>query len=56
MGLDEAHIIKLEENFWEIGEGPCGPDSEIFFDRGEKYDPNHDALDKFKQDEEQKDL
>ena len=53
VGLDEAHIVKLEENFWEIGEGPCGPDSEIFFDRGEKYDPNHDALDKFKQDEEQ---
>ena len=53
VGLDEAHIVKLEENFWEIGEGPCGPDSEIFFDRGEKYDPNHDALDKFKNDEEQ---
>lgn len=53
MGLDESHLIPLEENFWEIGEGPCGPDSEIFFDRGEKYDPNHDALEKFKKDEEQ---
>lgn len=53
VGLDEDHLVKLEENFWEIGEGPCGPDSEIFFDRGEKYDPNHDALDKFKKDEEQ---
>lgn len=53
MGLDESHLVPLEENFWEIGEGPCGPDSEIFFDRGEKYDPNHDALEKFKKDEEQ---
>lgn len=53
VGLDESHLVKLEENYWEIGEGPCGPDSEIFFDRGEKYDPNHDALEKFKKDEEQ---
>lgn len=53
VGLEESHLVKLEENFWEIGEGPCGPDSEIFFDRGEKYDPNHDALEKFKKDEEQ---
>ena len=34
VGLDEDHIISLEGNFWEIGEGPCGPDSEIFYDRG----------------------
>ena len=53
VGMSEDHIIKLEENFWEIGEGPCGPDSEIFFDRGEKYDPNNDAFEKFKNDEEQ---
>lgn len=53
VGFIEDHIIKLDENFWEIGEGPCGPDSEIFFDRGEKYDLNHDALSKFKNDEEQ---
>ena len=52
-GLDEDHIIPLEGNFWEIGEGPCGPDSEIFFDRGEKYDSNGNALELFKIDEEQ---
>lgn len=53
VGMPLDHIIPLEGNFWEIGEGPCGPDSEIFFDRGEKYDPNNDALEKFKNDEEQ---
>lgn len=47
VGIDPTHIAKLEDNFWEIGEGPCGPDSEIFYDRGEAYDPNHDALEKF---------
>lgn len=52
-GLDESHIIPLEGNFWEIGEGPCGPDSEIFFDRGEKYDPENNAFELFKKDEEQ---
>lgn len=53
VGIDEDHLVRLDENFWEIGEGPCGPDSEIFFDRGKKYDPNGDALEKFKQDLDQ---
>ena len=35
--VKEERIIKLEENFWEIGEGPGGPNLEIFYDRGEKY-------------------
>ena len=52
-GLNPTHVIPLEGNFWEIGAGPCGPDSEIFFDRGEKYDPNGNALELFKKDEEQ---
>ncbi len=38
LGLDESHIIPCEGNFWDIGPGPCGPDSEIFYDRGEEYD------------------
>ena len=53
VGLDENHIIPLDGNFWEIGEGPCGPDSEIFYDRGSEYDPNGNALELFKNDEEQ---
>ena len=47
MGMIPEHIIKLEDNFWEIGPGPCGPDTEIFFDRGVKYDKDGDALEKF---------
>ena len=42
-GVEESHISRLEDNFWEIGEGPCGPDSEIFFDQGPEHgcdDPN----------------
>ncbi|PZD94169.1 alanine--tRNA ligase [Paenibacillus sambharensis] len=37
IGLPAERIIKLEDNFWDIGEGPCGPCTEIFYDRGEKY-------------------
>ena len=53
LGMDPSHIIKLDGNFWEIGEGPCGPDSEIFYDRGEDYDLDGTALEKFKHDEDQ---
>ena len=41
LGIEPSHLIALEDNFWEIGEGPCGPDTEIFFDRGDKYDPKN---------------
>lgn len=34
IGLSDERIFKLDDNFWEIGEGPCGPDSEIFYDLG----------------------
>ena len=53
VGFIPEHIVRLDGNFWEIGEGPCGPDSEIFYDRGEKYDPNGDALENFKNDRDQ---
>lgn len=53
VGIKEDHIIRLEGNFWEIGEGPCGPDSEIFYDQGEKFDKDGDAWDKFIKDEDQ---
>ncbi|WP_077327139.1 alanine--tRNA ligase [Virgibacillus siamensis] len=44
--IPKERIIRLEENFWDIGEGPSGPNTEIFFDRGEKYgsDPNDPEL------------
>ena len=35
-GFDPTHVVKLEDNFWEIGPGPCGPDTEIFIDLGEE--------------------
>ncbi|WP_207694876.1 alanine-tRNA ligase [Enterococcus sp. DIV0212c] len=37
VGLTMDHIIDIEDNFWDIGAGPCGPDSEIFYDRGESF-------------------
>ncbi|WHY70672.1 alanine--tRNA ligase [Fictibacillus enclensis] len=37
VGVPPERIIRLEGNFWDIGEGPSGPNTEIFYDRGEKY-------------------
>ena len=41
VGVDPSHLIPLEGNYWQIGEGPCGPNTEVFYDRGEKWDPDH---------------
>ena len=37
IGLEESRIIRIEGNFWDIGEGPSGPNTEIFYDRGSTY-------------------
>jgi alanyl-tRNA synthetase len=37
LGVKEEHLIPSEGNFWEIGSGPCGPCTEIFFDRGKEF-------------------
>ncbi|MBU7593682.1 alanine--tRNA ligase [Metabacillus halosaccharovorans] len=46
IGIPEERIIRLEGNFWDIGEGPSGPNTEIFYDRGEEYgnDPSDPEL------------
>ncbi|WP_342268805.1 alanine--tRNA ligase [Spiroplasma endosymbiont of Aspidapion aeneum] len=42
LNVPKERIFKgsSKTNFWDVGQGPCGPNTEIFFDRGEKYDPN----------------
>lgn len=50
IGLADDRIFKLEGNYWEIGEGPCGPNTEIFYDRGTKYDSEGKGLDLLKYD------
>jgi alanyl-tRNA synthetase len=43
-GVEPDHLVPIEDNFWEIGAGPSGPDTEIFFDRGEDFDPENIGL------------
>ncbi len=49
-GIPEENMVPSVNNFWEIGEGPCGPDTEINYDRGEKWDPEHLGLKLLKDD------
>ena len=53
-GIKKEHIIKCDKdrNFWDIGSGPCGPCTEIYYDRGEKYDANNKGEELFRKDVE----
>lgn len=44
LGVDPSHLVPIADNFWEIGPGPSGPDTEIFYDRGESFDPDKVGL------------
>lgn len=52
LGVKPSHLIKLDTNFWEIGPGPSGPDTEIFYDRGEKYDKQKRGITMLQNEEE----
>ena len=50
LGIAKEHLVPIDDNFWEIGEGPCGPDTEIFYDRGSEYDPQNLGIKLLKED------
>ena len=49
-GVKKENLIALEGNYWEIGEGPSGPNTEVFFDRGPKFDPKGQGVELLKED------
>ncbi|WP_027119707.1 alanine--tRNA ligase [[Mycoplasma] testudinis] len=52
VGIKPDHLVRCnrERNFWDLGSGPCGPCTEIFYDRGEKYDPQKIGVKLFQED------
>ena len=49
LGIKPDHLVRgnRDRNFWDLGSGPCGPCTEIFYDRGDKYDPEKKGIDLF---------
>lgn len=43
IGFPAHKILRTEDNYWQIGDGPCGPNTEIHYDRGEAFDPNQEG-------------
>ena len=41
IGFPKEKILRTEDNFWQIGDGPCGPNTEIHYDRGAHFDPDN---------------
>ncbi|WP_027123972.1 alanine--tRNA ligase [Mycoplasmoides pirum] len=52
VGIDPTHIIRCnrDRNFWDLKQGPCGPCTEIYYDRGIKYDPENIGIKLFDED------
>src|SRR5699024_12020882 len=54
IGLEESRIIRIEGNFWDIGEGPSGPNTEIFYDSGDQFAQDDPAEEMYPDDENER--